>query len=173
MGFHSLLQGIFLTKGLNSDLLCLLQWQVDSLPLSPLGIPYRCPAMLSHSVMPNSLRPHGLQPARLLCPWGFSRQEYWSGLLMPSSRGSSQPRDQTQVSPIAGGFFTVGATREALDRLHTLRHILVDLQSDSLYIWIFYPPLTNCVNSRKWAQFLGLLIYKMDINITSYNIHGD
>ena len=25
------------------------------------------------------LWPHGLQPARLLCLWGFSRQEYWSG----------------------------------------------------------------------------------------------
>ena len=29
------------------------------------------------------------------------------------SRGSSQPRDQTQVSHIAGGFFTTWATREA------------------------------------------------------------
>ena len=28
-----------------------------------------------------TLRPHALQPARLLCPWVFSRQEYWSGLL--------------------------------------------------------------------------------------------
>ena len=26
---------------------------------------------------------------------------------MPSSRGSSQPRDQTQVSLISGGFFTI------------------------------------------------------------------
>ena len=26
---------------------------------------------------------HGLWPARLLCPWGFSRQEYWSGLPCP------------------------------------------------------------------------------------------
>ena len=25
-------------------------------------------------------RPHGLQPARPLCPWGCSRQEYWSEL---------------------------------------------------------------------------------------------
>ena len=25
----------------------------------------------SHSVMSDSLRPHGLQPARLLCPWDF------------------------------------------------------------------------------------------------------
>ena len=31
----------------------------------------------------------------------------------PFSRVSSQPRDQTQVSLIAGGFFTSGATREA------------------------------------------------------------
>ena len=29
------------------------------------------------------------------------------------SRGSSQPRDQTQVSSIAGGFFTSWATGEA------------------------------------------------------------
>ena len=27
-----------------------------------------------------TLRPHGLKLARLLCPWEFSRQEYWKGL---------------------------------------------------------------------------------------------
>ena len=32
---------------------------------------------------------------------------------MLSSRGSSQPRDLTQVSYIAGRFFTIWATREA------------------------------------------------------------
>ena len=32
---------------------------------------------------------------------------------MPSCRGSSQPRDQTQISCTAGGFFTVWATKEA------------------------------------------------------------
>ena len=32
---------------------------------------------------------------------------------MPSSRGSSQPRDPTQVSHIAGRFFTISATKEA------------------------------------------------------------
>ena len=45
---------------------------------------------------------------------GFSRQEYWNGLPFPSSRRSSWPRDQTQVSRIAGRHFTVWATREAL-----------------------------------------------------------
>ena len=34
---------------------------------------------------------------------------------MPSSRGSSQPRDQSQVSLIAGRVFIVQATREALN----------------------------------------------------------
>ena len=33
---------------------------------------------------------------------------------VPFSRGSSQPRDQTQVSCIAGGFFTSWATREVI-----------------------------------------------------------
>ena len=33
---------------------------------------------------------------------------------MTSSKGSSQTTDQTQVFHIAGGFFTVWATREAL-----------------------------------------------------------
>ena len=39
--------------------------------------------VLSHLVMSDSLRPHGLWPNRLLCPWGFFRQEYWSGLSCP------------------------------------------------------------------------------------------
>ena len=42
---------------------------------------------------------------------GSSSQEYWSGL--PFSRESFQPRNRTQVSRIAGRFFTVGAIREA------------------------------------------------------------
>ena len=39
--------------------------------------------VLSCSVVSNSLQPHGLQPAKLLWPWEFSRQEYWSGLPYP------------------------------------------------------------------------------------------
>ena len=55
----------------------------------------------SHSVMSDSLWPHEL--------YRFSTGVD-SGVLF--SKGSSQPRDRTQVSPIAGGFFTVWATRE-------------------------------------------------------------
>ena len=35
LGCHFLLQRIFLTQGSNPHLLCLLHWQVDSLPLVP------------------------------------------------------------------------------------------------------------------------------------------
>ena len=40
----------------------------------------------------------------------FSRPGYW----VPFSRGSSQSRDQTQVSHISGRFFTTWATREVV-----------------------------------------------------------
>ena len=46
----------------------------------------------------------------------FSRPEYWSGCLS-LLRGPSQPRNQAQVSCIAGGFFPTWATREA--HVHT------------------------------------------------------
>ena len=42
-----------------------------------------CCAVLSCSVLSHTLWPHGLQPARLLCPWRFSSQEHWSGLPCP------------------------------------------------------------------------------------------
>ena len=40
--------------------------------------------LLSHSAVSDSLWFHGLQPTRLLCPWDFSRQGYWSELPFPS-----------------------------------------------------------------------------------------
>ena len=50
----------------------------------------------SHSIVSDSLRPHGILQARIL---------QW--VAFPFSRGSSQPRGRTQVSRIAGGFFTI------------------------------------------------------------------
>ena len=42
VGFHTLLQGIFLTQGLNPGLLRLSHWQAGSLPLVPPGKPAFC-----------------------------------------------------------------------------------------------------------------------------------
>ena len=51
---------------------------------------------------PCTIQVHGILQARIL-EW----------VAFPFSRASSQPRDQTQVLHIAGGFFTIWATREA------------------------------------------------------------
>ena len=53
---------------------------------------------------------------------GFSRQEYWSGLPFPSPGESSQPRDRTQVSRIAGRRFNLWATRKVLYTIHFHTH---------------------------------------------------
>ena len=46
--------------------------------------------------------------------YGILQARILEWVAFPFSRGSSQPRDQTQVSCIAGGFFTSWATRETL-----------------------------------------------------------
>ena len=67
--------------------------------------------------MSNSLQLHGPYPARLLWSTGILQARILERVVMPSSWGSSQPRDWTQVSGIAGRFFTVQANREALPNL--------------------------------------------------------
>ena len=47
-----------------------------------------------------SLRPYGLSFSRLLCPWGFPRQEYWSGLPCPPPGDLLNPWKQSHVSCI-------------------------------------------------------------------------
>ena len=75
--------------------------------------------------MSDSLWPHGLQSAQQLCSWNSPGKNTGVGchaLLL----GIFQLRDQTQVSHIAGGFFTYWATRETL-----VNGIVL------YYLWIF------------------------------------
>ena len=58
---------------------------------------------------------HGILQARIL-EW----------VVFPFSRGSSWPRDRTQVSHIAGGFFTSWATREAKIRYYAFHGIFLN-----------------------------------------------
>ena len=66
-----------------------------------------CPALCD----PMDSTVHGILQTRVL---------EWA--VFHFSRGSSQPRDRTQVSCIAGGFFTSWATREALLIFKFLSH---------------------------------------------------
>ena len=53
----------------------------------------------SFSVMSDSLQPHGIVD-------GILQARILEWVAIPFSRGSSQPRDRTQISRIAGRFFT-------------------------------------------------------------------
>ena len=57
--------------------------------------------LLSHSVVYDSLQPHGLIQAL-----GIFQARILQWVAFPLSRGSSQPRNQIQLSCIAGRFFT-------------------------------------------------------------------
>ena len=87
-------------------------------------------------------------------PPGKPRILEWGAF--PFSRGSSQPRDQSQVSRIAGRFFTSWATiLYSFDKLTTL-----SLSDELLYpcdnFWLFYlsiaPPL-SCGYNLPWISF--------------------
>ena len=69
---------------------------------------------------------HGILQARIL-EW----------VAFPFSRGSSQPRDWTQVSHVAGGlFFTSWATREALRKLSAEKSaLLMDQISEGFFFF--------------------------------------
>ena len=117
VGCHSLLQEIFPTQGLNPHLLCLLNWQVSSLPLKPPGKPLKMLLLLlsrfSHVQHFETLWTIAHQAPLSM---GFSRQEYWSGLPCPPPGDLPNPgiEPASLTSPaLAGGFFTGRATWEA------------------------------------------------------------
>ena len=71
------------------------------------------------------------------------------------SRGSSQPRDRTQVSHIAGRFFTIWATREALSWHGKHQFICYGLPSGGEH-WE-WQPCRHSPESHSWSD-LSLLL---------------
>ena len=67
-GCHAHLQQIFLTQRLNPGLLCLLHWQVDSLPLVPTGKAYLY-QVLTHTDTPGLERAFCVLGVYLSYPW--------------------------------------------------------------------------------------------------------
>ena len=133
MGCHSLLQGIFLTQGLNTGLsYCrqiLYHLSHQGSPKNVIGDPTDnvninltiifFPLAMSPSVSPISLHACMLSHftrVQLCNPMdcsppgsfvhGISQARILEWVAISFSRGSSRPRDQTQVSCLTGEFFT-------------------------------------------------------------------
>ena len=116
-------------------------------------------------VVSDSLWPHGILQARIL-EW----------LAISFSRGSSWPRDWTQVSRIAGRCFNLFATREAhilwqgLDYIHCCEWFLARylrseypksyskglLTPDFLYYYYYHINVT-LVSWSKWNILFGII----------------
>ena len=65
-------------------------------------------AVLSHTVVCDSLQPHVLYVAcQTPLSMGILQARILEWVAMPFSTESSQPRDQTKISLIAVGFFTI------------------------------------------------------------------
>ena len=97
-----------------------------------------CYAVLSRSVVSNSLPPLGTIAHQAPLSMGTLQARILERVVMPSSRGSSQPRYRTQVSHFAGRFFTVWATRKALGSSffsHHRWHSIIGLHSE----WLLQP----------------------------------
>ena len=81
---------------------CTLSLDVSSRAHRPPNAPSRGSSVLSVLGFVTqscpTLQPHRLQPARLLCPWGFSRREYWSGLPCPPPEDLSNPGTEPSLS---------------------------------------------------------------------------
>ena len=79
-------------------------------------------------------------------PWTILQAGIQAWVAFPFSRGSSQPRDRTQVSRIASGFFTSRATREA--------HELTPNQKKCLFkvfgLLLFYVRTMNNFSIALW-----------------------
>ena len=92
--------------------------------------------VLSHSVMSDSLQPHGLQPPVFLWP-DILQARILEWVAISSSRGSSWQREWTHVScvsALAGGFFTAKLPGKPLDdRQPEIKASLLNTES---HLWI-------------------------------------
>ena len=101
--------------------------------------------------------PMDCSPPKLFCPWGFSGQEYWSGLpCPPGDLPNPGIEPLSLMSPAsAGGFFATGATWEACLCIHMFIHLIFK----SLHILQLYThPLAAALSSslKETQQWLIL-----------------
>ena len=126
-----------------------LMWTYISLGLIPRSrnagsndktlVAQRCPTLCDPmDCKPTRFPVHGILQARIL---------EWVAIL--SSRGSSEPRDQTQLSHIAGSFFTIWATREAHIYIYTLQGHIGTLCLISWGTSRLYQDVTTLLHSRQ------------------------
>ena len=115
-----------------------------------------------------TLWPRGLQPARLLCP-GILQARVLEWAAISFSRGSSQPRDWSQVSCIVGRFFTIWASRGAhcqgqeKGRIKLRGRTADQTWSTETQLWFIFQSLVSLVLRYWWTPGLLAQIQLLDL----------
>ena len=115
---------------------------------------------------PPSISVHGILQARIL-EW----------VVIPTSRGSSWPRDRIEVSRIAGRFFTVWATSEAQSPIEFISLIALGCM---VFFWTppylslsrdsFVGSMPPVSNLRSWHQpLLPFPFYNTNSHVVSFS----
>ena len=89
----------------------------------------------------------------LLCPWEFSKQEHWRGLLCPPPGGLPDPgiKLSSLTSPaLAGGFFTTGLNKAGEKQGHPKPTSPLHLKAELVlpYIDMNQPRVSMCLHSE-------------------------
>ena len=108
---------------------------------------------------------------------GFSRQEYWTGLPFPSLGDLPDPRIKPVFSALAGGFFTVWATRYAHTVHRRSQPMLVSWQRFKSEVkpieYLWFLNLCVCVCVCVWvAQSCPTLCNPMDYSLSVSSVPG-
>ena len=109
--------------------------------------------VLSCSVVSDSLQPHGLYPARLLCH-GFPRQEYWSGLPFPPPGDLPNPGIKP-ASPLSAGLQADSLLVKPLGKPLTFSQALLfshSVMSGSLRPHGLQPTTLPCSSPSKYLK---------------------
>ena len=145
--------------------------------------------MLSHWVVSNFLWPPRTVAQRAALSVGILQARILELTAMPSSKGSSQPRDWTQIDPnpgiepITGGLFTIWASREAhlkstlAQRQHLLLFSLAsvcipqDRSSHLISAWTSsiwrLPAPGEVLSEHKWNERMNLIRRKLYQSVLS------
>ena len=84
---------------------------------------------------------HGILQARIL-EW----------VAMPSSRRSSRPRDRTQVSHVAGGFFTTEPPGKPSNVISSPKEEFIHPVAENYFeLFLLWPRAPNMRDDRKWG----------------------
>ena len=123
--------------------------------------------------MSDSLWPHGLKPARLLCPRVFSGKKNWNGLLFPSSCHLPDPGVEHLSPAVLGGFFSTESPGKP--SIHCAQAKTIGVIPDPLILHTVYPIVWYDSRNVSWFWLFTVtssVTFLLKATTSSYPVTG-